>query len=78
MKMETILSADGRYQIVFNSDYSGFVHITEFAGEAPKLAVTQTSLPMSMLNLLLDKMLFDIPPGKVPAEVVPVMEAQTI
>ncbi len=68
--MEILTTQDGRYQIQFNSDYTGFVHITEFAGEAPKLAVTQTSIPFSLLNTLLDKMLFDIPPGAVPAEVV--------
>ena len=58
--METIKSADGRYEITHNSDYTGWANLVEYAGFAPRREVSRTSIPFELLATLMDKMLFNV------------------
>lgn len=58
--METIKSTDGRYEIVYNSDCTGWVTIFEYVGFAPRLEVNRSSVPFEFLAKLMDKMLFTV------------------
>lgn len=57
--MDTIMSADGRYEIAYHADYTGWVQVVEYNGFAPRLEVRRSSIPFEMIATLMDKMLFN-------------------
>jgi len=57
---ETITSADGRYVICYRKDLTGFAQVVEYDGEAPRIEISRTAIPFSLLGMLTDKMLFSI------------------
>ena len=58
--METLKSKDGRYEIVYHADCTGWATIFEYAGFAPRLEVNRSSVPFEFLAILMDKMLFNV------------------
>ena len=60
MSTTTISSDDGRYDIIYNDDYSGYAHLVEYQGFAPRTVVSRTSIPFELLAKLMDGMLFNI------------------
>lgn len=58
--MKTVTSKDGNYSIFYNEDYSGYAQVVTYAGFAPKLETSRSTVPMELLAVLLDKMLFNV------------------
>jgi hypothetical protein len=63
MSTTTISSEDGRYDIIHNNDYTGYAHLVEYQGFAPRTVVSRTSIPFELLAKLMDGMLFSVPEG---------------
>jgi len=59
LKMETLKSANVQYEIIYSGDYTGWVQLVEYVGEAPRREVSRTSIPFEMIAMLMDKMLFN-------------------
>jgi len=56
--LNTLKSTDGRYEIHYHEDLTGYVQIVEYAGFAPRVEVRRSELPCEMLSMLMDKLLF--------------------
>lgn len=57
---DSIFSNDGRYEITYRKDLTGFAQVVEYQGFAPRLEVSRMTIPLALLNMLMDKMLFDL------------------
>jgi hypothetical protein len=69
--MKTLTSADGNYAISYHEDYSGYAQVVTYAGFAPKLETSRSTIPMELLAVLLDKMLFNVTPNETEIAVEP-------
>lgn len=62
--MKTLVSVDGNYAISYHEDYSGYAQVVTYSGFAPKLETSRSTIPMELLAVLLDKMLFNFVPNE--------------